>query len=156
MVQFSELKTGQRLRMSCNFPEQARKMFLLNFLPYCFSPSLLPTYHEESNSRRNWHNTPVNIGAKHRRFTMLKKGLGPRMAPGLLQGPVPCAGCNVHNCAWQPWTLRIPQRCHVSLELGTDPSLEHLLPLLQPFDGLLHIRLLSVCLAITSWSCRLD
>lgn len=109
---------------------------------------------KKSNSRRNWHDIAVKIGAQHRRLTVWKESPGPRMALGSFT-QCPGAGHDLHNRAWQPWTSQSRRGARLSLELGTYTSLEHSLPLLQPFAGLRHIYFLGVSLAITSLNCSL-
>ena len=68
-----------------HFPEQAEKDARLS----CFT-GLVPIFcqhiMEKSNSGRIWHAISVNIGDKHRRLTVRKKGPCSRVAlgPGVL------------------------------------------------------------------------
>ena len=104
---------------------------------------------KKSNSRRIWHDVPVNIGAKHRRLTVWKEGPCPRMALGpsvlcRMQPAQPCmAALDLHSPSEVPcfsWIRNLYQPG----ALSTPPPV------------LLHIHLSSVCLDITSLSCGLD
>lgn len=93
----------------------------------------------------------INTRAKQRRLTVKSRSMSRGTSRPCSLTQCPYAGHSLHNHAWQPRTLTMPQRCHVFSWIWNIYQPRPSLALLQPFAGLLHTHLLGVSLTSLSW-----